>query len=316
MPADAVNFNASLLKKIPAGYELTVTGDIDCKNDTINVKVRKKAAEEVTTTLNVDFVTKDGEKLYSGYELTVTGDIDCKNDTINVKVRKKAAEEVTTTLNVDFVTKDGEKLYSKVFTITGQGSSDDDCVFTVGKEIELPENYKLAEGEKTQHGIPYGASTSVTIVVERADAVNEKTVYVSYIDAETKQPLENAIEEIKLAADANSFNTSILKKVPAGYEVCVTGDITFEGDTVNVEVSKSVAEEKTVYVSYIDAETKQPLENAIEEIKLAADANSFNTSILKEVPAGYEVCETGDVTFEGDTVNVEVRKAEKTVYVS
>ena len=31
-------------------------------------------------------------------------------------------------------------------------------------------------------------------------------------------------------------------------------------------------------------------------------------SILKEVPADYELCVTGDITFEGDSVNVEVRK--------
>ena len=85
----------------------------------------------------------------------------------------------------------------------------------------------------------------------------------------------------------------------------MTGDIAFKGDSVNVEVRKA---EKTVYVSYIDEETKQPLENGIEEIKVAADATSFNASILKKVPAGYELCVTGDIAFKGDTVNVEVRK--------
>ena len=168
--------------------------------------------------------------------------------------------------------------------------------------------------------MPAGYEVCVTgDITFEGDTVNvevrkaEKTIYVSYIDEETKKPFENGIEEIKLPADANSFNASILKKVPAGYEVCVTGDIAFEGDTVNVEVRKA---EKTVYVSYIDEETKMPFENGIEEIKVAADANSFNTSILKKVPARYEVCVTGDIAFEGDTVNVEVRKAEKTVYVS
>ena len=104
--------------------------------------------------------------------------------------------------------------------------------------------------------------------------------------------------------------------VPAGYELCITGDIAFEGDSVNVEVRKA---EKSVYVSYIDEETKMPLENAIEELKVAADATSFNTSVLAAVPAGYELCAVGDVYIgENDTVNVEVRKVvtERTVYVS
>ena len=99
-----------------------------------------------------------------------------------------------------------------------------------------------------------------------------------------------------------------LKEVPEGYELCIVGDIAFEGDTVNVEVRKKAAEEKTVYVSYIDEETKMPFENGIEAITVAADATSFNTSILKEVPEGYELCIVGDIAFEGDTVNVEVRK--------
>ncbi len=127
-----------------------------------------------------------------------------------------------------------------------------------------------------------------------------------------KMPFENGIEEIKLAADANSFNTSILKNVPAGYELCVVGDVTFEGDSLNVEVRKA---EKTVYVSYIDEETKMPFENGIEEIKVPADANSFNTSILKNVPAGYELCVVGDIAFEGDSLNVEVRKVVNFEYV-
>ena len=52
-----------------------------------------------------------------------------------------------------------------------------------------------------------------------------------------------------------------------------------------------------------------PFENGIETIKLAKNATYFNTSLLKEVPAGYELCEVGDVYIgENDTVNVEVRK--------
>ena len=147
---------------------------------------------------------------------------------------------------------------------------------------------------------------SLNVEVRKA----ERTVYVSYIDEETKIPFENGIEEIKVAKDATMFNTSLLKEVPEGYELCELGDVYIgENDTVNVEVRKLAAEEKTVYVSYIDEETKMPFENGIETIKLAKNATYFNTSLLKEVPAGYELCEVGDVYIgENDTVNVEVRK--------
>ena len=328
---------------LPENYEFAY-GDGDVyigEGDSVNVEVRKKAPTAETREVYVSLIDVDdktavgapqtiniGAKdttfrtdkltLPENYEFAY-GDGDVyvgEGDSVNVEVRKKAVAEVVTTLNVKFVTKDGKE-FEKVVTSKEQGSPNDDCVFEVGKEIELPEGYKLAEGEQTQFKLPFGATTSVTIVVEEIINENEKVVYVSYIDEETKMPFENGIEEIKVAADANSFNTSILKNVPEGYELCVVGDIAFEGDSLNVEVRKS---EKTVYVSYIDEETKMPFENGIEEIKVAKDATYFNTSLLKEVPAGYELCELGDVYIgENDTVNVEVRKLaaeEKTVYVS
>ena len=332
---------SELESHVPDGYKISQSGDWSATEGAkISVNIVKKEEQKpekpaANVKVGVEFVNEDGivvkgEWLYftegthsyseleshvpDGYKISQSGDWSATEGAkISVNIVKKI-ENLEVTLNVSFVTKDGEKVASTVCRKEVQGSTNDLYAFTLGKDFLLPDNYKLAEGEKTQFDVPFGATSAATIVVEKN--VEEKTVYVSYIDEETKKPFENGIEEIKLPADANSFNASILKKVPAGYEVCVTGDIAFEGDTVNVEVRKA---EKTVYVSYIDEETKMPFENGIEEIKLPADANSFNTSILKKVPAGYEVCVTGDIAFEGDTVNVEVRKLaaeEKTVYVS
>ena len=329
VPVDAGNFSASLLTKVPEGYELCATGDIECTNDTINVAVRKKVAP-AEKTIYVSYIDENGvpidgaeieqvtvpadaanfnasllKKVPAGYELCATGDIECANDTINVTVRKTQAP-VGKTVYVSYIDEETKQPLENAIEVVELEAGA--TMFNAGILKEVPAGYELcATGD-----VYIGDSDTVNIAVRKA----QKTVYVSYIDEETKMPLENAIEEIKLAADANSFNTSILAKVPAGYEICVTGDVAFEGDTVNVEVRK-VVNEKTVYVSYIDEETKMPLENAIEELKVAADATSFNTSVLAAVPAGYEVCAAGDVYFgEGDSVNVEVRKAEKSVYVS
>ena len=68
---------------------------------------------------------------------------------------------------------------------------------------------------------------------------------------------------------------------------------------------------KLVYVSYI-LESGAPLDAEIEKIELEADATTFSTSLLKKVPAGYELCETGDVYIgTNDTVNVKVREVKK-----
>ena len=327
VPADAANFNASLLKKVPAGYELCATGDIECANDTINVTVRKTQAP-VGKTVYVSYIDEEtkqplenaievveleaGATMFNagilkevpaGYELCATGDVYIgDSDTVNIAVRK--AQKTVYVSYIDEETKMPLENAIEEIKLAADANS-----FNTSILAKVPTGYEICvTGDVAFEGD--------TVNVEVRKVVNEKTVYVSYIDEETKMPLENAIEEIKLAADANSFNTSILAKVPAGYEICVTGDVAFEGDTVNVEVRK-VVNEKTVYVSYIDEETKMPLENAIEELKVAADATSFNTSVLAAVPAGYEVCAAGDVYFgEGDSVNVEVRKAEKSVYVS
>ena len=251
----ATTFSTSLLKKVPAGYELCETGDVYIgTNDTVNVKVReiKKPAKVVY----VSYILESGEplanateqielengattfstsllkKVPAGYELCETGDVYIgENDTVNVKVR----------------------------------------------EIKKP----------------------------------AKVVYVSYI-LESGEPLANAIEQIELENGATTFSTSLLKKVPAGYELCETGDVYIgTNDTVNVKVREIKKPAKVVYVSYI-LESGEPLADAIEQIELENGATTFSTSLLKKVPAGYELCETGDVYIgTNDTVNVKVREVKK-----
>ena len=255
LEADATTFSTSLLKKVPAGYELCETGDVYIgTNDTVNVKVReiKKPAKVVYVSYILEsgaplanaieqielengattFSTSLLKKVPAGYELCETGDVYIgTNDTVNVKVR----------------------------------------------EIKKP----------------------------------AKVVYVSYI-LESGAPLANAIEQIELENGATTFSTSLLKKVPAGYELCETGDVYIgTNDTVNVKVREIKKPAKVVYVSYI-LESGAPLANAIEQIELENGATTFSTSLLKKVPAGYELCETGDVYIgTNDTVNVKVREVKK-----
>ena len=324
--ADATSFNTSILTKVPAGYELCVTGDITFEGDTVNVEVRKtaEAAEKTVYVSYIDEETKipfeNGieeikvaadatsfntsilKKVPAGYELCVTGDIAFEGDTVNVEVRKKAVEEKT--VYVSYIDEETKIPFENGIEVIKVAK--DATYFHTSVLTEVPAGYELCN----TGDVYIGENDTVNVEV-RKKAVEEKTVYVSYIDEETKIPFENGIEVIKVAKDATYFHTSVLTEVPAGYELCAVGDVYIgENDTVNVEVrKKATVEEKTVYVSYIDEETKIPFENGIEAIKVAADATYFNTSVLKEVPAGYELCVVGDVYIgENDTVNVEVRK--------
>jgi len=321
----ATTFSSSLLKKVPAGYELCETGDVYIgTNDTVNVKVReiKKPAKVVY----VSYILESGEplanateqielengattfsssllkKVPAGYELCETGDVYIgTNDTVNVKVReiKKPAKVVY----VSYILESGKPLADAIEQIELENGA---TTFSTSLLKKVPAGYELCE----KGDVYIGTNDTVNVKVREAKKP-AKVVYVSYI-LENGEPLANAIEKIELENGATTFNTSVLKEVPAGYELCETGDVYIgENDTVNVKVREAKKPAKVVYVSYI-LENGEPLANAIEKIELENGATTFNTSVLKKVPAGYELCETGDVYIgTNDTVNVKVREVKK-----
>ena len=177
----------------------------------------------------------------------------------------------------------------------------------------LKENgWKLDSKIYSSNTIPVNVSKDGNASTEIYVIKDTRNVYVHYI-SESGEMIEDNIEELTIPADQTVVKTADLKKIPAGYEVCAVGDINFSGvEDVNVEVRKKAAQTRTVYVHYIDAETKIPFENAIEKIEIPADEIHVNTSDLKEIPAGYEPVVTGDLDFYNtDDVNVELRKIEK-----
>ena len=249
LKAGATTFSTSLLKKVPAGYELCEDGDVYIgTSDTVNVKVR-----EAKKTVFVSYTLENGEPLANAIE------------------QIELAAGATT--------------------------------FSTSLLKKVPTGYELCE----TGDVYIGTSDTVNVKV-REIKKPAKVVYVSYI-LENGEPLANAIEKIELENGATTFSTSLLKKVPAGYELCETGDVYIgTNDTVNVKVREAKKPAKVVYVSYI-LESGEPLANAIEKIELENGATTFNTSVLKQIPVGYELCETGDVYIgENDTVNVKVRK--------
>ena len=217
--------------------------------------------------------------------------------TFEATVQKKVAKK---TVHVSYILESGEPLANAIETIELEAGA---TTFSTSLLKKVPAGYELCE----TGDVYIGTNDTVNVKVREA----KKTVFVSYI-LENGEPLANAIEQIELAAGATTFSTSLLKKVPAGYELCETGDVYIgTSDTVNVKVREAKKPAKVVYVSYI-LESGEPLANAIEKIELENGATTFNTSVLKEVPAGYELCETGDVYIgENDTVNVKVREVKK-----
>ena len=168
---------------------------------------------------------------------------------------------------------------------------------------KVPEGWELAR----TGDISLGGSDSVNVEVRKI--VTTQTIYVSYIEEGNPGNVVGR-EQFQLDKSETYFNASVLKKVPEGWELARTGDISLGGsDCVNVEVRKA-ATTKTVYVNYVDEDGNVPVENGHEQITIDKDATYFNASLLKSVPVGYELCSVGDISLGGsDSVNVMVRKS-------
>ena len=215
----------------------------------------------------------------------------------------EAPKPATKPVYVSYILESGEPLANAIEQIELENGA---TTFSTSLLKKVPAGYELCETGDVYIGTNDTVNVKVREVKKPA-----KVVYVSYI-LESGKPLANAIEQIELENGATTFSSSLLKKVPAGYELCETGDVYIgTNDTVNVKVREIKKPAKVVYVSYI-LESGEPLADAIEQIELENGATTFSTSLLKKVPAGYELCETGDVYIgTNDTVNVKVREVKK-----
>ena len=163
----------------------------------------------------------------------------------------------------------------------------------------LPEGYELAEDAETVN------INDGWIYVQVRPVVTTQEVGVNYWDVENdKQAGEG---KVTVSADATSVNTSALTDIPEGYELATTGDITINGGWIYVEVRPAEKEETTqeVGVNYWDVENNEQVCEG--KVTVSADAAAVNTSALTDIPEGYELATTGDITINGGWIYVEVR---------
>ena len=127
-------------------------------------------------------------------------------------------------------------------------------LYEKGMDFEIKDIDLFNKPEDISVMNPYG---TVPILVERDLILYESNIINEYIDEETKMPFANGIEQVEVAADATTFNTSVLKNVPEGYELCETGDVYFgDNDTLNVKVREKAEEKKTINVTYYYVDEK------------------------------------------------------------
>ena len=314
----ATNFNASVLQKVPEGWELARTGDISLGgSDSVNVEVRKIVT---TQTIYVSYIEEGNpgnvvgreefqldksatyfnasvlQKVPEGWELARTGDISLGgSDCVNVEVRKVPT---TKTIKINYYSEAEEKQIAEVeMTVAA------DATYVNTSELTAPEGYELVlSGDLAiRDGYVYAA----------VKKIGSKTVKINYYsEAEEKQIAE---VEMTVAPDATCVNTSKLA-APTGYELVEVGDLPIRDGYVYAAVRKVSTKEVKINF-YCPEEKKQVAEPTVV---VNADATYVNSSAYAAlVPAGYELAEVGDMPIRDGYVYAEVRKvATKTIKIN
>lgn len=133
--------------------------------------------------------------------------------------------------------------------------------------------------------------------------VQNKEVTVSYVDEATGETV--GTETITVAGNAGTFSTNLLEEVPAGYEIVYVGDEMISAENTADVIVRKVVSMIDVEVSYIDEATGK--EVGKETISVEEDSYQFNTSILQNIPQGYEIVNVGDTLINKDDNTAEVK---------
>ena len=308
----ATYFNASVLQKVPEGWELANTGDISLGgSDSVNVEVRKIAT---TQTIYVSYIEEgnpgnvvgreefqlDKSATYFnasllksvpvGYELCSVGDISLGgSDSVNVMVRKSAAPEVKK-VKINFYCPEEKKQVAEPIVVV---NADATYVNSSAYAALVPAGYELAEvGDMPiRDGYVYAEVRKVAT----------KTIKINYYSEEEEKQIAEV--EMTVPADATYVNTSALT-APAGYKLVLAGDLPIRDGYVYAAVRKVPT--TTIKITYVDEDGNK--EVGKEDLVVNKGTTVVNFNVLKNVPNGYELCESGDFYVGNGSAEVKVRK--------
>ena len=305
----ATYFNASVLQKVPEGWELARTGDISLGgSDCVNVEVRKvpttktikinyyseaeeKQIAEVAMTVAADATYVNTSKLTApeGYKLVLSGDLAIRDGYVYAAVNKIGSK----TVKINYYSEAEEKQIAEVEMTVAPDAT---CVNT--SKLTAPTGYELVEvGDlPIRDGYVYAAVRKVST----------KEVKINFYCPEEKKQV--AEPTVVVNADATYVNSSAYAAlVPAGYELVEVGDMPIRDGYVYAEVRKVAT--KTIKINYYSEEEEKQI--AEVEMTVPADATYVNTSKLT-APAGYELVLAGDLPIRDGYVYAAVRKVPTT----
>ena len=228
--------------------------------------------------------------------------------TIAIVKEEQPTPDAVATLKVNFTDEFGNTLGVEPAVATKTGPEGETAVFKYGEDWQIPEGYTFASANDESYAkqdlmVKFG-ETLDTLVIAIVEQPTSQTIGVNYWDAENN--VQAGEGKVTVAADAYKVNTSALTDIPEGYELVNTGDIEINDGWIYVEVKKAATTKEVGVNYYIPAEDRY-----VEgKVTVAADSIHVNTSVLTDIPAGYEVVWTGDVLIYDNWIYVELRKSE------
>ena len=251
------------------------------------------------TTFHTDKLTK----LPAGYELCSVGDVYVgEADAVTVTVRKVETVKATV-LRVVYRDEATQEVVGEETLTGGRQNEEGNYIFNSDIDFNIPAGYEVA----VNYGdieVAEGTASSMECLVKKASEF--EYAKVTYVDADGGFVV--GYGTAKVEKGATYFNTSILNDLPYGYELATLGDVSIVDGVAEVGVRK-VKEEAPEYVkvTYVDADNGEYVVG-YGTAKVEKGATYFNTSILTDVPYGYEIAEVGDMPIANGEAIVKVRK--------
>ena len=305
LPEGVQNYSI-LADKVPAGYEMTASGDfMVAEGGTENVTVKKISNEVI---MNIRFVDENGnfigggdqflpegvqnrsileQFVPAGYEMTETGDfMVTEGGKLDVTVKKISSNVI---MNIRFVDENGEFISGGDYTLPEgvQNRSILGEFVPEGYEMTESGDFMVTEGGK----LDVTVKKVVTDVIMNVRFVDENGEFIAGGDYTLPEGVQNR---------------SILEQyVPAGYEMTETGDFMVEeGGKLDVTVKK-VATDVIMNICFVDADG-----NVIAGGDYFLPEGVQNYSVLeKYLPENYKLAVSGDfMVTEGGKETVRVEK--------
>ena len=249
---------------------------------------------------------------------------EAKKDSITVtdiagNVSEKASFEVK---RIENIAPTAEVAYSN----DGQPTNEDvTVIISTNVECNVPDGWERVPGsaKRNQFQKTYSENTEETVTLTSLSGVTGSVVVtVTGIDKVAPEAdVEYSTTEITSGSVIVTIRANEPIQTPEGWtkvdDVTFTKEYTHNvdrnvniydlagnGNDVDIRIT-NIVQNKEVTVSYVDEATGETV--GIETISVEEDSYQFNTSILQNIPQGYEIVNVGDTLINKDDNTAEVK---------